>query len=115
MKQARRDLLIVGAALAVLVASVEAAAAQARPPSSDVPQSDIQGQPDPRQDPRSTGAVGRSPQNLSEKLDSTSGVIRPPADIAPDMSVPAPDPNPGTTRVIPPPGTPGGDTSIVPK
>jgi hypothetical protein len=59
--------------------------------------------------------VGQSPQTLSEKLDRTDGVIRPPTDIAPDMSVPAPDPNPGTTRVIPPPGAPGGDPTIKPK
>ena len=59
-------------------------------PAPEIPQSDTQGQPDPRQDPRSTGAVGQSSQTLSEKLDRTDGVIRPPTDIAPDMSVPAP-------------------------
>ena len=113
MSHARRDLLIAGAALAALIASVEAAAAQSRLLPPDTPRSDIEGKPDPRQDPRSTGAVGRSPETLSDKLDSTGGVIRPPADIAPDMAVRAPDP--GTTRVIPPPGTPGGDPTSVPK
>jgi hypothetical protein len=114
MNQARRDFLIAGAAFVALIASVEAAVAQANPPPAQGPQSDVRGQADPRQDPRSTGALGRSPQNPSDKLDST-GVIRPPADIAPDMSVPAPDSNAGTIRVIPPPGTPGGDTTVIPK
>ena len=115
MTSAGRDLLIGAAALLALIASIEAAAAQTRLPPPDAPVSDIQGKPDPRQDSRTTGAVGQSNQSLSEKLDSTGGVIRPPANIAPDMTVPPPDPDPGTTRVIPPPGSPGGDPSVDPK
>jgi hypothetical protein len=114
MSHARRDILIAGVAVAALAGGMAGAAAQTRP-TPEIPQSDTQGQPDPRQDPRSTGAVGQSSQTLSEKLDRTDGVIRPPTDIAPDMSVPAPDPNPGTTRVIPPPGAPGGDPTLEPK
>ena len=44
---------------------------------------------------------------LSDKLRRSDGVIRPPADATPDMRVPAPVPEPGTTPVIPPAGTPG--------
>ncbi len=114
MTTAARDILIAGAALAALVASVEAAAAQAtKPPPT--PHSDITGSRDPTQDPRSTGAVGQSNQSLSEKLESTGGVIRPPGDIAPEMQVRPPNPDPGTMRVIPPPGSPGGDQSVEPK
>ena len=65
-------------------------------------------------DPSTTGATG-SGATLSDKLERTDGVIRPPAGIAPDMTVPAPDPNPGTTRVIPPPGSPGGNQTLDPK
>ncbi len=115
MGDARRDVRIGGAALAAIVGSVVAAAAQALLPPPNAPKSDIEGQQDPRQDPRSTGAVGQSPQTLSEELESTGGVIRPPTDIAPDMGARAPDPNPGTTGVIPPPGTPGGDPTVDPK
>jgi hypothetical protein len=111
MRPARRDLLIVGAALAALVASVEAAAAQTRAPSPETPQSERTGP----QDPRSTGSVGRSTEPLSDKLERSGGVIRPPEDIAPEMAVRAPVPDPGTTPVIPPPGTPGGDPTIEPK
>jgi hypothetical protein len=75
------------------------------------PQSTI---PEKMEDPSTTGTVGPD-DTLSEKLNKTEGVIRPPSNIAPDMTVPAPDPNPGTTPVIPPPGSPGGDPSIQPK
>ena len=52
-----------------------------------------------------TGTTGTTGETLSEKLNRTEGVIKPPASATPDMTVPAPVPNPGTTPVIPPPGT----------
>jgi hypothetical protein len=83
------------------------AQAQGQPQTSETLKSESTGP----QDPRSTGSVGRSTAPLSDKLDRTDGVIRPPA----DMAVRPPVPNPGTTRVIPPPGSPGGDQTIEPK
>jgi hypothetical protein len=71
--------------------------------------------PDPRQDPRSTGATARPGENLSERLERTEGVIRPPTDLNPDSRVKPPVPEPGTTRVIPPPGEPGGNPLLQPK
>jgi hypothetical protein len=64
------------------------------------------------QDPRSTGSICPG-DSLSERLDRCQGVIRPPEDIAPDNSIRPPDT--GTTPVIPPPGTPGGDPKMEPK
>jgi hypothetical protein len=61
------------------------------------------------------GQAPRSQEDLSKRLDRTDGVIRPPDAIDPDIHAPAPQPNPGTTPVIPPPGTPGGDQSVEPK
>jgi hypothetical protein len=107
----QREVLIAGAVLAALVASVGAAAAQSEPRTSETLKSESTGP----QDPRSTGSVGRSNEPLSDKLDRTDGVIRPPANIAPDMSVRPPVPDPGTTPVIPAPGSPGGDQSLDPK
>ena len=54
-------------------------------------------------------------QNLSEQLDRNKGVITPPATGDTEIYTEAPNPNPGTTPVIPPPGTPGGDQSVEPK
>jgi len=54
-------------------------------------------------------------QSLSDQLDEGKGVINPPPVGDTEIQAPAPDPNPGTTPVIPPPGTPGGDQSIEPK
>jgi hypothetical protein len=101
---------------AIVMAGVAAgtmpmAHAQGQPQTSETLKTESTGP----QDPRSTGSVGRSNAPLSEKLDRIDGVIRPPANIAPDMTVRPPVPDPGTTRVIPPPGAPGGDQSIKPK
>jgi len=111
MSPKQRDLRIALVALAALIASFEAAPAQGQPQRSETLKPDSTGP----QDPRSTGWVGRSDKPLSDKLDSTGGVIRPPTDIAPEMSVRPPVPDPGTTPVIPPPGAPGGDQSVEPK
>jgi hypothetical protein len=62
-------------------------------------------------EPSATGSTG----TLSDKLEATDGVIRPPTTATPDMTVPAPVPDPGTTPVIPAPGSPGGNQSIQPK
>jgi hypothetical protein len=43
------------------------------------------------------------------------GVIQPPAGIDPGIHTTVPEPRPGTTPVIPPPGTPGGDPRVVPR
>jgi hypothetical protein len=62
-------------------------------------------------DPSATGSTG----TLSDRLEASDGVIKPPTTATPDMTVPAPVPNPGTTPVIPAPGSPGGNQSIQPK
>jgi len=68
------------------------------------------------QDPRSTQSDTRPGETLSDRLDRTGGVIRPPSDIAPEMrQARPPDPDPGTTPVIPPPGSPGGNREVEPK
>ena len=50
---------------------------------------------------------GRS-ESLSSKLSNSDGVIAPKGDIDPGMHVPAPDPHPNSTPVIPPSATGGG-------
>jgi hypothetical protein len=51
--------------------------------------------------------------NLSDELSRSKGVICPPAEIDPSIAVPPP--GGGVMPVIPPPGTPGGDPTIIPK
>lgn len=48
-------------------------------------------------------------KTLSEQLDEDKGVIAPPPVGDEAIHVPAPNPTPGTTRVIPPPGPDGGN------
>jgi len=106
------QLLLTGVIIAGVAASTtQTVQAQGQPQSSEALKSESTGP----QDPRTTGSIGRSSEPLSDKLDRSDGVIRPPANIAPDMTVRPPVPNPGTTRVIPPPGSPGGDQTLEPK
>jgi hypothetical protein len=51
--------------------------------------------------------------HLSDKLARSKGVICPPAGIDRDMQVTPP--GGGHLKVIPPPGTPGGDQNVQPK
>jgi hypothetical protein len=50
---------------------------------------------------------------LSDQLSQSKGIICPPAGVDPGIA--APLTGGGRTPVIPPPGTPGGDPSIMPK
>jgi hypothetical protein len=58
---------------------------------------------DPPADPRSSGSSGVEP--LGERLGRSDGVIKPPTDVDPGMTTPAPDPGPRSMPVIPPPGS----------
>lgn len=57
--------------------------------------------------------IGSHPGTLSEKLNETSGVIHPRGGVDPEM--PSTPPETGTMPVVPPPGSPGGRTDVVPK
>lgn len=59
--------------------------------------------------------VAKPNEPLSDTLSRSQGVVTPPANIDPGIHAPAPEPNPQTTPVIPPPGTPGGNPNIQPK
>ena len=60
-----------------------------------------------------TTGSGEHSNSLSDELDRSGGVLSPPADIDPGLARPTPDV--GTTRIIPPPGSPGGDPTVRPK
>ena len=55
---------------------------------------------------------GTTGESLSDKLARTDGVICPP-NVDPEIR--APTPGGGTTPIIPPPGSPGGDPNVRPK
>jgi hypothetical protein len=57
---------------------------------------------------------GQARESLSDRLERTDGVIRPPGGVDPQIQVPPPDEG-SRTPVIPPPGTPGGDPNVKPK
>jgi hypothetical protein len=53
--------------------------------------------------------------SLSKKLSQSNGVIHPNADVDPGIDKKAPVPDPNSTPVIKPPGTPGGPPGPQPK
>jgi hypothetical protein len=57
--------------------------------------------------------TGQHAEPLSDKLARSDGVLCPPAGVDPEIRAPAPES--GTMRVIPPPGSPGGDPTVRPK
>jgi hypothetical protein len=59
------------------------------------------------------GTTGQSQEPLGDKLARSEGVLCPPPGVDPAMRAPAPDV--GSTPVIPPPGSPGGDPNVRPK
>ena len=61
--------------------------------------------------PPSNETTGSRP--LSERLAESKGVICPPAGVDPGMRQPPPEG--GTIKVVPPPGSPGGNPAIQPK
>jgi len=58
---------------------------------------------------------GSSSEPLSDKLDRSSGVIRPPSGVDSGLTQTPPAAGPRSTPVIPPPGTPGGEPGITAK
>ncbi len=58
---------------------------------------------------------GGSGEPLSDKLDRSGGTIRPPTGIDPGIAQPPPAAGPGSTPVIPPPGTPANRPDVTPK
>lgn len=73
------------------LALVAASAASAAPPSSV-----------------SGPSAANNGESLSTKLNNSDGVIKPKTNVDPGIHVPAPDPHPNSTPVIPPAATGGG-------
>ena len=75
-------------------------------------------QPPPEQIAPRDGTTGtQSAQNggtLSDRLSRQQGTLRPPS-VDPGISAPLPSQGQGAMPVIPPPGSPGGNQTVVPK
>jgi len=56
----------------------------------------------------------RPSDHLSERLNRSGGVIKPPENVDPGLQKKPPDDS-GKMPVIPPPGSPGGDPNVKPK
>jgi hypothetical protein len=67
--------------------------------------------PDVKGEPPTIGSGSSKP--LSDKLAQSKGVICPPTELDRDMQITPP--SGGQLKVIPPPGTPGGNQNVQPK
>ncbi|WP_407178509.1 hypothetical protein [Bradyrhizobium sp. STM 3562] len=113
--------------LSTMMAALAAAHAQAPPaPSTPMAETAPPSQPQgtecapttkttPDHGPNATEGktVGQANEALGDKLAKSNGVLCPPAGVDPQMR--APPPETGTTPVIPPPGSPGGNPNVQPK
>ena len=97
---------------AIAVGLAPGATALAQPVGSDrVPEQGVVCPPDVKGGGPTVGSGSDAP--LSDRLAQSKGVICPPADVDRDIHV-AP-PGGGELKVIPPPGSPGGDPRVQPK
>lgn len=86
------------------------------PPQSKPGDAQVTPGVEPRPNSTDGASNGRSDgEPLGEVLSRTDGVLKPPPNIDPKVVKPAPVPNPGTTPVIPPPGSPGNPSQVRPK
>jgi hypothetical protein len=99
-------------ALVTGLAVTGSASAQSADQGQAVPQQSVTCPPDVKGEPPTVGE-GKSSEPLGDRLAQSKGVICPPTGVDPQMQVPPP--GGGRLKVIPPPGTPGGDPNVQPK
>jgi hypothetical protein len=114
-------LAVLAVALAVPVLAAAQAPPETKPPIAPktVPKTE---QLDPGACANNRATVGQggdvdmqkpAGRSLSDHLARSDGVICPPEHVDPEIK--APTPPGGAMKVIPPPGTPGGDPNVQPK
>ena len=75
------------------------------PANQTIPEKDLSR---PAEGGTQNGNAASDGKSLSEKLDKSGGVIKPAEGVDPQIVQPAPVPDPNSTPVIPPAGTPRG-------
>jgi len=101
-------------AIALIFALSLACAGQlmAAPAARDIPKDSAAAcPPDVKGEPPTVGRGGS--KSLSDELADSKGVICPPSGLDQDMQVTPP--GGGHLKVVPPPGSPGGDQNVQPK
>jgi hypothetical protein len=109
-----RTTLAALATVLLSVAPLAAGAADVRPDPAQRPEPAPQTAPN-NPNPAPAERIAPPADSASDQLARSHGTIKPPADIDPGMATPPPDMGPRSMPVIPPPGTPGGDPTVVPK
>jgi hypothetical protein len=113
--------------LAVSLPLLAAGALQAAEPQAQAPcppgSQDVDCKPTPRSatppdeqvtEDGKSGSTSADP-DLSDRLSESRGIVTPPPTGDTEIHRPVPSEGAGRTPVIPPPGSPGGDPTVVPK
>jgi hypothetical protein len=97
-----------------LIASISWVGSAAAEPAEGIrPPPDTTCTPGMSGTPPNLGSKSQRADDLSDRLADSKGVVCPPAGVDPDIRI-AP-PGGGAIKVIPAPGTPGGDPNVQPK
>jgi hypothetical protein len=96
-------------AAVLLGSAIFAAPALAQTPRADCPPGTTGSAPKLDEE----GKRAENGQALGDKLARSEGIICPPSGVDPEIQVKPPEG--GKMRVIPPPGSPGGDPTVRPK
>jgi hypothetical protein len=111
--QTRTLLLLILTAVAFQASAAFAQTAPGTPGSDQViPEKD---RSNPKTSPQGEPLQSGRSESLSEKLDASGGVIKPKPGVDPGIVKPAPVPEPNSTPVIQPRGTPRGPAGPEPK
>lgn len=105
------------AAVVLWIAASSLSRAQTAAPNAAPAQAPTLQAPSP-QGGQTSPSLPSTGETLSERLDRSDGVIRPPrvGTVDPEIRTTAPNPNAGSNMpVIRPPGSPGGNPSVQPK
>jgi len=94
-----------------IVIAIVSGPAGAQSPGDAPAQNAVVCPPDVKGEPPTVGSGDSRP--LSDKLAQSKGVICPPSGLDQDMQVRPPAA--GELKIVPPPGSPGGDQSVQPK
>ena len=104
----RMSIVIAAASGTLLASTIAFAQSQAPAPQAPLQMPECRRGALPGEPGETTGSA-----DLGDRLARSKGIICPPAGVDPGIA--APPVGGGTTPVIPPPGTPGGDPNIIPR
>lgn len=113
----RRETFVFGLALAIGIVMLAPGGrfSEAWAQTQILPKGQSENPAPPATSPPKSPPPSEGSSNPSDNLSRSGGVIQPPAVADPGMTRPAPNPGTRSMPVIPPPGSSGSNSDVVPK